>query len=119
MADSEILREVIVEGLQEKKAQDITILDLRSINNSIADFFIICTGSSDTQIDAISSSVEKMVLEKLQERPHMMEGRTNREWILLDYIDIMVHVFNRDRRSHFALEELWGDAEITHIENLY
>lgn len=109
------LCDVIVKGMQEKKAQDIVVMDLRKVKSAIVDFFIICSGTSDTQIDAIANSIEEEVYKNLQENPWHQEGRQNKEWILLDYVDVVAHVFKKGKREHFALEELWGDAQIHHI----
>ena len=109
------LSEVIIQGMKEKKATDITIINLKSIKNAIADYFIICTGNSDTQVDAISDSVESEVSKHMDQNPWHKEGQQNKDWILIDYVDIVVHVFKKERRNHFALEELWGDAKITNI----
>lgn len=110
------LCDVIVKGMQEKKAQDIVVMDLREVKSAIVDFFIICSGTSDTQIDAIANSIEEEVYKNLQENPWHQEGKQNKEWILLDYVDVVAHVFKKSKREHFALEELWGDAQIQHIE---
>jgi ribosome-associated protein len=114
---AEILSKYIVKGIQEKKGQDVVILNLTRIGNAIADYFIICTGTSDTQVDAISDSVEKEVLEGAKEKPWHREGVQNKEWILLDYVNVVVHIFKTNVRSFYGLEDLWGDAEITRIEN--
>jgi ribosome-associated protein len=103
--------------MQEKKAVDIVIMDLRKIKNAVADFFVICSGSSDKQLDAISDSIDAEVSRALNENPWHMEGKNNKEWMLLDYIDVVAHVFRKDRREFYALERLWGDADITEIEN--
>lgn len=113
---AEQLCQLVVKGMQEKKAQNIVLMDLRKVKSSIVDFFIICSGTSDTQVDAISDSVEEEVYKALQENPWHSEGRQNKEWILLDYVDVVVHVFKKAKRDHFALEELWGDAQISHLE---
>jgi ribosome-associated protein len=102
--------------MQEKKAADIVVLNLKDLKNAVADYFIICSASSDTQIEAIARSVEEEVEKLTGQNPWQTEGRMNREWVLLDYVDVVVHVFLRDRRQFYALEELWGDAEITHVE---
>ena len=107
---SQKLSKVVVKGMQEKKASDIVVMDLRNIQNSIADFFIICSGNSSTQIDAISNSIEMMVYKACQESQWHIEGRANNEWILLDYTDVVAHVFNLDKREFYALETLWGDS---------
>lgn len=116
-ASSEKLSDVIVKGMQEKKAADIVVMDLRKIKNAVADFFVICSGNSDKQLDAISDSIDAEVSKTLKENPWHTEGKHNKEWLLLDYIDVVAHVFRKDRREFYALERLWGDAEITEIEN--
>ncbi|AHJ99006.1 ribosome silencing factor [Hymenobacter swuensis] len=113
--DSDKLADVVVRGMQEKKAADIVVLNLKELKNAVADYFIICSASSDTQIEAIARSVEEEVEKLTGQNPWQTEGRMNREWVLLDYVDVVVHVFLRDRRQFYALEELWGDAEITHV----
>lgn len=114
--NSKELSDLIVFGMQEKKAEDITILDLRKVKNAVADFFVICSGNSDTQLDAIADSVEKEVKERFKENPWHREGKENREWILLDYVTVVAHIFKRDRRAFYALEELWGDAVIQTVD---
>ncbi|UOQ65488.1 ribosome silencing factor [Hymenobacter volaticus] len=114
--DSDKLAEVVVRGMQEKKALDIVVMNLKELKNAVADYFIVCSASSDTQIDAIARSVEEEVEKLTGQNPWQTEGRMNREWVLLDYVDVVVHVFLRDRRQFYALEELWGDAEIRYIE---
>jgi ribosome-associated protein len=114
--DSDTLAEVAVRGMQERKGTDIVVLNLKQLKNAVADYFIICSASSDTQLDALARSVEEEVEKLTGQNPWQSEGRTNREWILLDYVDVVVHVFLRDRRQFYALEELWGDAEFTYVE---
>jgi ribosome-associated protein len=109
------LVDLIVKGMQEVKAIDIIVMDLREIKNSIADYFVISSGNSDTQIDAIAESIDKEVYKAVKQNPWHKEGRENKEWILIDYVDVVAHVFNKDRREFFSLEELWGDATITRI----
>lgn len=115
--DSDTLAELAVRGLQDRKGQDIVVLNLKELKNAVADYFIICSASSDTQLDALARSVEEEVEKVTGEAPWQSEGRTNREWVLLDYVDVVVHVFLRERRQFYALEELWGDAEITYVED--
>jgi ribosome-associated protein len=103
--------------MQEKKAQDILILDLRKVKNAVADFFVICSGGSDKQLDAIADSVDAEVYKALQENPWHVEGKNNKEWVLLDYFDVVAHIFKKDKREFFALEKLWGDAEFIEIED--
>lgn len=114
-ASSETLSDVIVKGMQEKKASDIVVMDLRKIKNAVADFFVICSGNSDKQLDAISDSIDAEVYKSLKENPRHTEGKNNKEWMLLDYIDVVAHVFKKDRRAYYALERLWGDADIREI----
>jgi ribosome-associated protein len=116
-ASSEKLSDVIVKGMLEKKAADIIVMDLRKIKNAVADFFVICSGNTDKQIDAISDSIDSEVFKTLKENPWHTEGKNNKEWMLLDYIDVVAHVFRKDRREFYALERLWGDADITEIDN--
>lgn len=114
----EQLSKLAVLGMQEKKGRQIAVLDLRTIKNAIADFFIICSGNSDTQVDAITDSVEDMIIKHTGQRASHKEGRLNREWILLDYTDVIVHIFRKDKREFYKLEELWGDGQINYIEDL-
>ena len=114
--DSDTLADLVVRGMQDKKASDIVVLNLKELKNAVADYFIICSANSDTQLEAIARSVEEEIEKVTGESPWQTEGRTNREWVLLDYVDVVVHVFLRDRRKFYALEELWGDADISYIE---
>ena len=114
---SKDLSELVAKGMIEKKGLDIAILDLRNVKNSITDFFVICSGNSDTQIDALANSVEDEVYKISKTEPWQKEGKANGEWILIDYVDVVAHIFNKDRRKHYDLEELWGDAEVTYLED--
>ena len=113
LLSSEQLSKVVVKGMQEMKAEDIVLMDLRSVNNAVADFFVICSGNSDTHIDAIAESVDHEVNKTDGQNPWHREGQSNKIWVLLDYVDVVVHVFNHDNRAFYALESLWGDAKIT------
>ena len=106
----------VIEGIKEVKGHDVVLLDLRKITAAVTDYFVICTGDSPIQVDAISDSVLKMVEENTGETPISVEGRQNRQWVILDYADVVVHIFLRDRRDFYKLEELWGDAGLTAIE---
>ena len=110
------IRDLVVRGMQEKKGQDIVIMDLRKVKNAICDYFVICSGTSDTQIDSISTSIEEEVYKVSRQDPWHREGNLNKEWILLDYVDVVVHVFKKDRRAFYDLEQLWGDAEIRVVQ---
>jgi len=110
------LLDSIIEGLEDRKAKNITILDLSNIKNRSFDYFVIADAESSTHVDSIASSVEEMVKKQLDERPFHTEGWENAEWILLDYVDVMVHVFQQHIRDFYRLEELWADAEITRLK---
>lgn len=116
---SEDLSKLVVRGMMETKALDVVVMDLRKVKNAVADYFIICSGNSDTQVDAISDSIEKEVHKVSKENPWHKEGKENMEWILLDYVDVVAHVFKKDRRAYYSLEDLWGDAIVTKIETDY
>jgi len=116
-ASSELVKKFVVEGLQEIKGQNITVLDVREIENAVTDFFIIAEGNSNTQVNSLADSVHKVVRENVGDRPWHIEGRDNSEWVLMDYVTVVVHVFQKGIREFYDLEGLWGDAEITIIEN--
>ena len=107
------LVDAIIDGMQEKKAKNITIINLSEIENSVSDFFVICDADSKTHVEAIADSVDDIVQKKTSERPFHAEGYENAEWILLDYINVVVHVFQKETRHYYNLEALWADAEIT------
>jgi len=111
------LCDLIVKGMQEKKGIDIVILDLTDVKQAIADYFIICSGNSKTQVDALADSVEEVVYLMDHQNPWRKEGKENKEWILLDYVDVVVHVFTNEKRSFYALEDLWGDAKTIYMES--
>ncbi len=100
----------------EKKAHNIAVLDLREVKNAIADYFVICSGNSDTQVDAITNSVEEEVIKSCGQHVWHKEGYQNKEWILLDYLDVVCHIFQKEKRNFYDLEEFWGDAKIQHID---
>ncbi len=114
---SKDLSELVAKGMSEKKGIDIKIMDLRKVKNSFTDFFVICSGNSDTQLDALANSVEDEVYKASKIDAFQKEGRANGEWILIDYVDVVAHIFNKERREHYDLEALWGDAEVTLLED--
>ena len=116
--NSQILCDSIVEGMQENKAQDIVVLDLREISSAVADYFVICSGESSVQVDGISSTVARHTRTELSEKPWSIEGKTQKEWILMDYVSVVAHIFYKDTRSFYDLEDLWADAKRTDIPNL-
>lgn len=112
---SQQISELVVAGMLDKKALDVTVLDLKQIKHAVADYFIICSGNSDTQIDAIADSVEHMVKKQSKQTPWKREGFKQKEWILIDYVDVVVHIFSKEKRLFYGLEELWADAQITTV----
>lgn len=101
----------------EKKGHDIVDLDLTKVHNAICDHFIICHADSNTQVNAIADSVEKKVKDNLKQIAYHREGMENAMWVLIDYNDIIVHVFQKQFRDYYSLEELWGDARLLKIED--
>lgn len=116
-SESEMLSKAIVKGMQEKKASNIVVLDLRTAKNAVADFFVICSGNSARQLGAIAEAIDETVYKTMKENPWHFEGKNNKEWVLLDYITVVAHIFQNEKRSYYTLEELWGDAKITQIES--
>lgn len=115
-SETEMLLSLIIKGIQEKKGLEIVDLNLKNVQNSIADHFVICEGTSSTQVFAIADSIEFEVKKGMNVRPWHKEGFDNAEWILIDYFDIVVHIFLDQTRSFYQLESLWADAEITKIK---
>ena len=105
------LKDLIVESIVDRKGKDLTVLDLREVDQSIADFFIICHGDSTTQVDAIADNVDRQVRSELHEHPIHKEGLGNLQWVLLDYGEVVVHVFQEEYRNFYKLEDLWADAK--------
>ncbi|MCH2223452.1 MAG: ribosome silencing factor [Crocinitomicaceae bacterium] len=116
--ESSALCDAIVEGMQENKAKDIVVLDLREVDSAVCDFFVICSGDSSTQVDGISSSVMRYTRKELSEKPWRVEGKNNSEWVLMDYVSVVAHVFYHEKREFFDLEDLWADAKRTDVPNL-
>lgn len=106
------LAEAVVLGMQEKKGNDIVRLDMRSIHATLSDYFVICHADSTMQVNAIAKSVEEEVFKALGQDPWRKEGQANGEWILLDFVDVVVHIFKTEKRSHYGIEDLWGDAHV-------
>jgi ribosome-associated protein len=106
---------IIISGIEEVKGEDIQLLDLREIENTVCDYFVVCSGNSNTQVKAISNSVQKIVGKQGQEKAWHVEGESIAEWILMDYVNIVVHVFQKPVREFYDIEGLWGDAKITKI----
>ncbi|MCA0154068.1 ribosome silencing factor [Winogradskyella vincentii] len=109
----------IISGIEEVKGKEITILDLREIENTVCDYFIVCEGTSNTQVNAIVNSIQKQVSKTLKDKPWHVEGEDNAEWVLMDYVNVVVHVFQKQVREYYDIESLWGDAKTTQIETSY
>ncbi|TYB74414.1 ribosome silencing factor [Bizionia saleffrena] len=107
----------IIGGIEDVKGSEINILDLRKIENTVCDYFIVCEGNSNTQVNAIVSSVQKKVSKELKDKPWHIEGEDNAEWVLMDYVNVVVHVFQKHIREYYDIESLWGDAKTTKIES--
>lgn len=112
---ADVLAEGVIRGLQEKKAKDIVLLDLRDINSSVADIFIVCHGDSGTHVEGLSRSVEELVFNESGELPFHVEGKQHAHWILMDFISVVVHIFQKDERSFYGIERMWADARIKQI----
>ena len=115
--EKQLLVDKIVEAIQDTKGEDIQIFDLSGIENSVADTFVICSGNSNTQVSAIAGNIEKKVRNDIRERPWHVEGTENAMCVLVDYVSVVVHVFQKQIRDYYDIEELWGDAKITKIES--
>jgi ribosome-associated protein len=109
---------VIIKGIDDVKGENIQLLDLRELENTVCDYFIICSGSSNTQVNAISGSVQKVVSKEIKDKPWHIEGEMNAEWVLMDYVNVVVHVFQKHVREFYDIESLWGDAKITQISQV-
>ncbi|MBA6153758.1 ribosome silencing factor [Gelidibacter maritimus] len=117
--NSDALIATILEGIEDVKGKEIKILDLRDIENTVCDYFIICEGNSNTQVNAIVNAVQKKVSKTLKDHPWHVEGSENAEWVLMDYVNVVVHVFQKHIRQYYDIEGLWGDAKTTVIETSY
>lgn len=115
--ESAYISELAIHGIQEKKGNEIVRLDLRNIFSSVSDYFVICHADSTTQVKAIADSVEDEIFKATNQMPWRKEGIEYGEWILLDYIDVVVHVFRTDKREFYGVEDLWGDAEIKYYKS--
>lgn len=115
---TERLVDEIVNGLQEKKGKEIVSLDLREIDNAVTEFYVICSGDSSTHVNSLSGSVEEEVRKAIKDKPWHVEGTTNGEWVLMDYVNVVVHIFLRDTREHFNIEGLWADAVTKEYEEI-
>ncbi|MFB9054381.1 ribosome silencing factor [Formosa undariae] len=117
--NSDLLISTILSGIEDVKGKEISILDLREIENTVCDYFIVCEGTSNTQVNAIVNAVQKKVSKELKDKPWHIEGQDNAEWVLMDYVNVVVHVFQKHIREYYDIESLWGDAKTTLIETNY
>jgi ribosome-associated protein len=107
---------IIVQGMKEKKGMNIVQLDMRKIPNRVVEYFVICHGGSAPQVEALTESVERFVKQETGSIPHSMEGLSTKEWVLIDYFDVVAHIFTGTVREFYRLEALWADAEVTTFE---
>ena len=105
--DSKILLNNIINSIQEVKGDEVCTIDLRNVENNFCSYFVICNGTSNTHVNSIVGSIQKKISKELKEKPYNTEGEENAEWVLIDYVDIVVHVFQKNVRSYYKLEELW------------
>lgn len=113
----DLLTEAVIRGLQDRKAKDIKLMDLRGISGAVSDFFIVCHGESSTQVEGLARNVEQEVEKETGEIPAHIEGTKNAQWVLIDYISVVVHIFQPEQRSYYGIERLWADAEIRDIDS--
>jgi ribosome-associated protein len=110
---------LILHGIEEVKGLDINILDLREIDNTVCDYFVLCNGTSNTHVKAIVNSIQKTVSKAIHDKPWHVEGSENAEWVLMDYVNVVIHVFQKHAREYYDIEGLWGDAKVTLVESSY
>lgn len=108
--ESEVLAKVAAHALDEKKANDVVILDLRGVPSAPAEFFVIASGNVPSHVSALSDAVHEVVKKATGYNPSKVEGYNNAEWILMDYFDVVIHIFQKDKREFFRLDELWADG---------
>lgn len=114
---SEQIVELIVEGIREKKGKEIVTINFKGLDNTISDYFVICHGSSTSQVEAISDNISEFVRKKSSVKPWHTEGQRNAEWVLLDYVDVVVHVFLEPSRRFYKIENLWADAKVEYLKD--
>ena len=112
-----ILLENIINAIQDVKGKEIISLDLRKIDSAICKYFVICTGTSNTHVNSIESNIKKTISRNLGEKPIHIEGNNIGEWVLMDYSDIIVHVFQEKTRAFYNIEDFWGDAKFKNYKS--
>lgn len=115
---TKLFLDLIIEGIQDVKGKNICIIDLRDNIDAVADYYVICEGNVPVQTKAISDSIISLIRDEISERPWHSEGQNNGEWILLDYVNVVVHIFIPESRNHYAIEDLWSDGHLQYIENI-
>jgi len=113
--ETKLIDEIIF-SIEDIKGVDVNIMDLRKISNTVCGFFILCTGTSNVHVSAIANSIRKNVSKKLKEKPFSSEGEKTQQWILIDYVDVVVHIFQKEYREFYDIENLWGDAKIKNVK---
>lgn len=111
------LADIVVFGMQEKKASKIVKMDMREVNSTLSDYFVVCSADSNVQVNAIAKSVEDEVYKAFGQDVWQKEGQGNGEWILLDFVDVVVHIFKTETRDRYRLEDLWGDAKVENFKS--
>src|SRR5690606_36446595 len=111
------LTDIVVHGMQEKKAFEIVKMDMREVNSTLSDYFVVCSADSSVQVNAIAKSVEDEVYKALGQDAWHKEGQGNGVWILLDFVDVVVHIFKTEKREHYRIEDLWGDAHMSKYQS--
>lgn len=115
---SQIMVEIAIKGIEGKKGKDITIIDLRNIEGSLFDYYVICTGNSPSHVDSITESVDQEIKKATGLNPKRVEGLQNCQWVLLDYFDVIIHVMLEETRKFYSIEQMWKDAPQRHLENI-
>ena len=108
------LAALVVEAMQSKKAVNVAVIDVREVSG-VTDYFVVGTGESSIQVKAIADAIREQIRDAVGERPWKREGTQHNQWVLLDYVDVVAHVFDRERRDYYDLERLWGDAPVEHV----
>ncbi|MDE5420820.1 ribosome silencing factor [Ancylomarina sp. DW003] len=111
----EKLVDTIIEALKALKAVEIVSVDLKNVSGAVCKYFVICNGTSNTHVSSLADNVQNETLEKLKEKVWKKEGHQNAQWILLDYANVVVHIFQKEYRDFYQLEQLWADAKITRV----
>ncbi|MFM1878732.1 MAG: ribosomal silencing factor RsfS [Bacteroidota bacterium] len=110
---------LVIAGIEEVKGKEITLLDLREIDNTVCEYFVICSGTSNTHVKAIVNSIQKTISKAIHDKPWHVEGAEHAEWVLMDYVNVVIHVFQKHIREYYDIEGLWGDAQITPVESSF